>query len=412
MDRNSLDKKCLVIAVILLFIGMSVVPSTGTVIEKKSTMPTNYDGNTLYVGGGGPDNYTKIQDAIDDANIGDTVFVYSGYYTEEIEICKSINLIGEHKDSTSIVGQGVYDHIHVISITSDDVTIEGFTIKYSGKVDCGIFIKSNNNQISFCNIIDNGYGILVEGAFQNNKFLHCFFHNNNQKALEISGMYNVISNCIFDKDEIELWKTKNTIISDCEIFNASTGIDFYISDNNEIINCHIHDVVEGISVCNGGFNYVIKDCIIENISLLGGINSDYMEDLQLINTTIANCSYFGVVISSYLANAVISGCKFINNELSGLSVGGLIKAEISNNHFEGNKQGLRFVNPNTFNFILQNNFINNEINIDANPYGYFYYMINRFNNNYFDAWLGIGPYHVYRFLNWDFNPAIKPHDLN
>jgi len=410
MDKNSLVKKELVVAVILLFISVSVIPSTAAMVEKKFSMPTNYDGNTLYVGGGGPDNYTKIQDAIDNANIGDTVFVYSGYYTEEIEIYKSINLIGEHKDSTSIAGQDVYDHIDVVKIIADDVVIEGFTIKHSGKVDCGILIRSNNNQISFCNIIDNGHGILVIG--QNNNFLHCFFHNNDFIALKISGMYNVISNCIFDKDEIELMITKNTIISDCEIFNAYIGIHFYVSDNNEIINCHIHDVVQGISVREGGFNYVIKDCIIENISLLGGINSDYMEDLQLINTTIANCSYYGVRISSYLANAVISGCRFINNELSGLSVGGLRNVEISNNHFEGNQQGLSLVNRNLFNFILQNNFINNEINIDPNPYGYFYYMINRFNNNYFDDWLGIGPYHVYGFLNWDFNPATKPHNLN
>ena len=39
---------------------------------EKSTNLLNY-GNTLYVGGSGPDNYTNIQDAINDANNGDTV---------------------------------------------------------------------------------------------------------------------------------------------------------------------------------------------------------------------------------------------------------------------------------------------------------------------------------------------------
>jgi hypothetical protein len=33
-------------------------------------------GKTLYVGGSGEGNYTKIQDAIDNASKGDTVFVY------------------------------------------------------------------------------------------------------------------------------------------------------------------------------------------------------------------------------------------------------------------------------------------------------------------------------------------------
>jgi hypothetical protein len=35
-------------------------------------------GNILYVGGGGPGNYTKIQDAINNAINGDTIFVFSG----------------------------------------------------------------------------------------------------------------------------------------------------------------------------------------------------------------------------------------------------------------------------------------------------------------------------------------------
>ena len=42
-------------------------------------MPISND-NTLYVGGSGEGNYTKIQDAIDDASDGDIVFVYNGTY--------------------------------------------------------------------------------------------------------------------------------------------------------------------------------------------------------------------------------------------------------------------------------------------------------------------------------------------
>jgi len=35
---------------------------------------------TLYVGGNGVGNYSSIQDAIDSASDGDTVYVYSGIY--------------------------------------------------------------------------------------------------------------------------------------------------------------------------------------------------------------------------------------------------------------------------------------------------------------------------------------------
>jgi hypothetical protein len=43
-------------------------------------------GNTLYVGGDGLGNYSNIQDAIDNAMDGDTVFVYNGTYNQNENI--------------------------------------------------------------------------------------------------------------------------------------------------------------------------------------------------------------------------------------------------------------------------------------------------------------------------------------
>jgi len=61
-------------------------------------------GTTFYVGGNGPGTYTKIQEAIDDASSGDTVFVYNGTYYEHLNINKTIDLIGEDKNTTIIDG--------------------------------------------------------------------------------------------------------------------------------------------------------------------------------------------------------------------------------------------------------------------------------------------------------------------
>ena len=38
-------KKLLAVTIILLFISVSVIPSTGNIVEKEPTMSTNYDGN-------------------------------------------------------------------------------------------------------------------------------------------------------------------------------------------------------------------------------------------------------------------------------------------------------------------------------------------------------------------------------
>ena len=115
-------KKSLALIVILLFISVTVIPSTGRVVEK-STMP--FDSKTLYVGGSGGGNYSKIQDAINDSSDGDTVFVYNGTYHESITINKKISIIGEDKHSSVIDACG---KDFAVKITSDYVIFENFFV--------------------------------------------------------------------------------------------------------------------------------------------------------------------------------------------------------------------------------------------------------------------------------------------
>lgn len=103
--------------------------------------------------------YRFIQDAISNATSGDTIYVNAGTYQQNINIDKSINLVGENKQTTiiqssssgSFLGQTVN-----IPSGSDGVSIHGFTIRsnlgYSKPV---VNVWSNNNQI-YDNIIDVG----------------------------------------------------------------------------------------------------------------------------------------------------------------------------------------------------------------------------------------------------------------
>jgi hypothetical protein len=68
-----LNRKGLTVGFILLLIGASIIPITAQDTEKP--LQTSR-GNWLYVGGSGPGNYMKIQDAVDNASNGDTVFVF------------------------------------------------------------------------------------------------------------------------------------------------------------------------------------------------------------------------------------------------------------------------------------------------------------------------------------------------
>ena len=126
-----------------------------------STAVTN---DTIYVDDDGTADYTSIQDAVDVAIDGDTVYVYSGKYEEHVVISsKSITLQGEDKDSTIIDAGG--DGTALFINATHDVSVSGFTFQNSGKrtwIEAGIYVHDSNNCMITDNIIfDCGFGINV-----------------------------------------------------------------------------------------------------------------------------------------------------------------------------------------------------------------------------------------------------------
>jgi len=143
--NKGLVRKGIVFGTIVLFFGVGVIPSLGgTIIEKKSNHPI-FNGNTLYVGGAGPNNYTQIQDAIDDASDGDTVFVYddSSPYYESLHIDKSISLLGEDKHTTIIDGNNKWEK--AIRVSVGLINIGGFKIQnwaYGINIDSSVDVHN------------------------------------------------------------------------------------------------------------------------------------------------------------------------------------------------------------------------------------------------------------------------------
>jgi parallel beta-helix repeat protein len=124
-----MKKIILSVGIILLFIGNCIIPTIGQ--DTKEPLPSSR-GKWWYVGGSGPGNYSVIQDAIDNASDGDTVFVYddSSPYIEFIVVTKSLIVQGENK-STTIIDSGGFN------ISANHVTVTGFTIQNS---ETGLYI--------------------------------------------------------------------------------------------------------------------------------------------------------------------------------------------------------------------------------------------------------------------------------
>lgn len=92
---------------------------------------------------------------------GDTIFVYSGIYRENIIINKRINLVGENKYNTII---DACKKGSVIKTYVDNITIYNFTLKNSSEGGWYAAIYAfvcNNSIISDCIIYGKDYGIIA-----------------------------------------------------------------------------------------------------------------------------------------------------------------------------------------------------------------------------------------------------------
>ncbi len=138
---------------------VKVTPIRVNLPGKPSKQP--YDGPTLYVGGVGADNYTTIQDAVNHASTGGTVFVYGGEYRENIVVDKAIRLIGEDKTKV-LIHAGLNDGIKTIA---DNVEITGFTIEAEQANtynDAPIYLGSSGNYVHNNNLIKSEwYGLIA-----------------------------------------------------------------------------------------------------------------------------------------------------------------------------------------------------------------------------------------------------------
>ena len=259
----------IVVCTLLIII---VLPVSSTTISK-TTSHSQTRGNTLYVGGSGPNNYTKIQDAIENASDGDTVFVFdeSSPYLENIVVDISISLLGEDKDTTVIDGANISNRVN---LTADNVTIKGFTIKNSN--GSGIYLTSNNNRITDNIISDNFHGISIN--YENlstaippyighNTITNNLIINNGGGIFALSGWNNTVQGNIISQTEMGLiiGAAVNTNISFNSISeNFFFGIIVLMSYNTVIYRNNISHNGAGVWTFITSADKILQNNFIEN----------------------------------------------------------------------------------------------------------------------------------------------------
>jgi len=396
--HNSISRKWLVLTLIFLFVVTVLIPSMGgAVIKKISYLPIS-NGNTFFVGGTEEGNYTTIQDAIDNASDGDTVFVYdiSSPYNENIIINNSISLIGENKDTTIIDGS---DNSDVIFVSADGVNICGFTIQNCQyEYDVGILISSSFNTINN-NIItsNNGSGIFIAGRYFGpaccNVISGNIISSNKKYGIYIEGSgnnsingNNIISN---NYDGIYVSNSISNTIIDNNILNSGYGINIHDSNSNTI---------EGNNISNNK----------------KGINLEGTSSNTINNNNIILNNYDGIYIFNSNSNN-INGNNISNNEC-GIYLDGSDYNTISGNTIKDNTRGIFisyfeiFIFENgdssTFNIIKANNIYNNDLGIYLYVSSFNFILRNNFIGNQRDAFFRLCK--NFWMLNFWNRPRILP----
>jgi len=250
-------------------------------------IPVNSNfGNVIYVDNDNTESpwdgtiehpYQYIQDGINAAYDYDTVFVFNGFYQEDILVNKIIDLVGEDRDSTIIKSGGSE---HIVEIVADEVTFTGFTITGSTNLKAGILLKSNQNNI-FSNIITDNYdGIKLSTSHYNNIYDNEIKDNTpHDLGMNIDDSnYNLIFNNNFTNnwDSLDLDESSDNIFYENNFIDTTvTAIFFWSSCKNNIF-YHNNFINNYRDIAGWANNYLYNDDLKEGNYWddYGGVDED------------------------------------------------------------------------------------------------------------------------------------------
>jgi parallel beta-helix repeat protein len=310
-------KKILAIGIILLFLGSSIPAFAHT--NENNLLSSR--GNWLYVGGTGPGNYTRIQDAINNTNDWDTVFVFddSSPYQESVKINKSILLIGENPETTVIIGNQSSD---TIDFQHDNINLTGFTIKYSHYA-----VTNSVVNISNCSVYNN----IIDDNKEGIRFDDC---------LNVTVSKNNFTNNYF---ALVIEKSRHIIISLNKIRFNSEGI---VMDGNENITISLNTIElnSDIGICL--YQYPSTKFIPNNYQVFKNtIKNNYQaifndEESGIFRNNLIESNTVGINLQS--SSEVVISSNLMKNNSVGITIHDGSKNEINMNNFLQNERDAAF----------------------------------------------------------------------
>ena len=256
--------------------------------------------------------YKTISEALNNAEEGDKIYVFSGLYQENFEINKKVTIVGIDEEETIIDTR--FDRRYLVEITTDEVTIEGITFSdddssMTSPIGALLAINSKNNRIvgNTFKKYSEGYGIYIASSADDN----------------------LISNNIINR--------------------TARGIYIESSSTNDLANNEIHNCTDyGIDMDSSTGNNRLYSNTIYNCP--HGIYVTNSENINLTYNKIVGSTYYAIYLSG-TSEALITNNHLKNNDGDGFYLSAS-NSFLKNNTLEENKRGITLVGSNN---IIENN---------------------------------------------------------
>jgi len=268
--------------------------------------------------------------------------VFNGTYIGYVVINKSIDLIGEDKNSTFIIGYFAF----AVSIVTDWVNVSGFYIQNNARLGEGVRIDSSNS--SFCNNIVNIPEDKVRINGYNNKFSGNTMIG---ESIYLIGDRNTISGNTISNTEHGVFLTYacDNIISNNSFFYGG----LFLSENDVYKNIVVDNTVNNKPLV---YLYDEHDLTITGDPgqiILVNCTNIIVENHEISNTNVA-LQIWGS------SSCIISGNIFTENHF-GVYINSW-NNRINDNIIANNYFGIWFLSSSYENLIYHNNLVNNSAN--------------------------------------------------
>ncbi|WMW25032.1 NosD domain-containing protein [Methanolobus sediminis] len=259
-------------------------------------------------------DYNSIQDAVNNASDKDTIVVFPGTYSENIDVNKELRIVSASGDPDDTIVQALNPDGHVFHVTADNVTVSGFNVSVAtGSGKAGIYLDNvENNNISYNVLSNNSIGIYLVSCSNNTLADNTATNNDYGIHLSSSGN-NMLTNNTAEYNDIYgihlVSSGNNTLNGNTAEHNNNYGIHLVYSSNNMLTgNNAVDNDGHGIYLQSSSNNTLTGNNVADNNY---GIWMIYSSKNTLNYNNIAH-NDLGIRISASVNN-IICVNDFLNN---------------------------------------------------------------------------------------------------